>query len=232
MMVKNSNEKMHKYTVDLLNTLDEYRLQNITYSHKDPYIKEKVMEKHVYPFNTLNLIIFFMSMLISNIILLISSGFFKILLVSAYQTGIMLFIFFIVFYVYEVIRFKKIYQDVRVTGSDYLEQVKDYFFYNSEVYNCILVDLEPYFAKMKDSCKFQENLEKGKISTQELFEVYNIIHKEFSKHESYVKKLVKSDFLESVKKIRLKELEDIKKAEEDAKELKKYFAKQSYSEKK
>lgn len=223
---------MHKYTVDLLNTLDEYRLQNITYSHKDPFVRDKIAEKHFFPFNILILIVFFMSMLISNIILLISSGFLKILLVSLYQTGIMLFIFAIVYAVYEVIRFRKIYQDVRVSGSDYLEQVKDYFFYNTDVYNCILEDLEPYFVKLNDYRTFQKNLENGRISTQELFEVYKVIHREFNRHESYVKKLVKSDFLENLKKVRIKELETIKKAEEDAKELKKYFAQQSYSEKK
>lgn len=223
---------MHKYTVDLLNTLDEYRMRNITYSHKDPLIKEKVSNRQFGLFNCLYIPIFFIAVFVSNMVLMFNAVMSKILLVSLYQFLIMLFIFIVVYSIHEVLRFRKIYEDVRITGSDYLEQVKDYFFYNPEVYNYILTDVEPFFVKLKDYQKFQENLEKNKITTIELFEVYKVIHHEYSKRQKYINKIIKkSDFLENLKRIRRKELQEIDKAEQDAKDLRKYFAEQSYSDK-
>lgn len=224
---------MHKYTVDLLNTLDDYRISNITYEHKDPLIKEQVGAKHFKHLSLMCLLIIITSITTSNFILLSDLSITKILTFNLFQNIIILSFFSILYLLGEYLKFRKISKKVKLTGSDYIDEVKDYFFYKAEVYNCIAVDLEPCFKKMKNYDNFKSNLEKNKVTTQELFEIYSLIHKDYNKRQKYLNKIVKkSDFLENLKNIRKKELENINKFEEDAKDLKKFFSEQSYSEKK
>lgn len=221
---------MHKYTVDLLNTLDDYRVNNITYEHKDPLIKEQVGAKHFNPISLICLFIMITSITISNFILLYKLNITTLLTFNLYQIIIIISLFSILYLLGEYLRFRKISTKVTLTGSDYIDEVKDYFFYTAEIYECIEVDLEPCFKKMKHYKNFQSNLKNNQVTTQELFEIYTIIHNEYNKRPKYLNKIVKkSDFLDNLKNIRKKELQNMLKFEEDAKDLKKFFSEQSYS---
>lgn len=215
---------MNKNTIDLLNTLDDYKDGVELSNHKDPYVKNKydsISQIRGYNYAFLILIAFFALISINFVLLAKTWDFFKVIEFTLKQLIYLVFFSYFCISLYQRNQRKILMQDTKKNGNPYIEEIKEYYFYNEDIRNLILDD----FKKLiKIDNKVLMAIDKGCLETSDLFGLQIEIEKKFKK-TLIMKMLNIENELEKQKKNRKKELWQQYQIEEGTKELRKHFLK-------
>lgn len=214
---------MNKVTIDLLNTMDNYKIGVELSNHKDPYVKNKYESvPHVkrYTYLLIFLIIIFS---LSSINLVLMSDKYWLDVVSFTTKQCLLLMMFIVILIkgYECNQKSVVLHDTRKTGNPYIEEIKEYYFYTSPTREEVLKDLDIVLDKEKSN-RIRLAIQKKSLETIDLFYLQTMYENTFKK--SILMKMCNIDSeLEKQKKQRKKDLWKLEQMEIGAKELRQHF---------
>lgn len=214
---------MHNYTLDFLNTLDEYKTNTKNMVLKDPYLKNQLNNSPLLKDNQYcwYMGILLIGLFISNIILTIQKDIIYILLFSFKQWGVLILLNTTVLTFYEYWRKKLVYTEIREKGNPYLEEIKEYYFYNKEINSYILEDLAKFLNEQQYDDLISEIKNKD-LKYKEIFYIYDLVENK-SKRNKIKKILNLNSQLEKEKRNRQKELNNKKNIQLGVKELKEHF---------
>lgn len=215
---------MNKNTIDLLNTLDNYKEGVELNNHKDPYIKNKydsIYQLKGYNYCLLGVLGFFALMSINLILLAGKWDFLKVLIFTCEQLFFLMLFSLICVKAYENNQKKLLLQEARKSGNPYIEEIKEHYFYNDEIKDIVLQDIKK-FSQIDNRILIA--IDKKCLETVDLFKIQIDIEKKFKK-TLFMKMLNIDSELEKIKRNRKKELWQQHQVEVGAKELRQHFLK-------